>query len=345
MSGARASEARRKDAGKPGATVRVVVRSWRELTGGTARDRDLKRRTLIACSGGGDSAGLVLALAAGVTRAREVFVVGHVVHDMRGRGEALADRDAARALAERLGLAFVEGEVRVKVAGGNAEAAARRLRYAELERMAREAGCGYVATAHHAEDQLETMLMALVRGAGPRGLAGIAEKRKEGSVKVIRPALGVSRDDLRRVCEGAGWKWREDATNRDESRLRAAIRARVLPELERLRPGAAKRAGRAAGVVRGAARVMAKRAAELMDRDAMAWTRAELQREPEVVLGELVRAAAKRLGGGRDRLSTSVLRRIARAVRDRGTEPRRFSAGGVVVDVTARTVKIWRSDG
>jgi len=84
------------------AGVRRIVRAWRALTGGRGV-RDVDRRTLIACSGGVDSSALVLALAT----ATEHLVVAHVVHDMRGAEDALADRDAARVLAERVGLGFV----------------------------------------------------------------------------------------------------------------------------------------------------------------------------------------------------------------------------------------------
>jgi len=121
----------------------------------------------------------------------------------------------------------------------------------------------------------------------------------------------------------------------------------VVPELERLRPGAAVRAGRAAVVVRGAAMVVAGRAAELLSGERTTWPRAELRGEPEVVLGEVVRQAAVRVvgGRGRDRMSSSVLSRIARAVRDRETDPRKFRAGGLEVEVTARAVTIRRIHG
>ncbi|MBX3378138.1 MAG: tRNA lysidine(34) synthetase TilS [Phycisphaeraceae bacterium] len=350
---------------KAGPVERSLALSWRELTGGTGRDQELARRTLIACSGGGDSAGLVLALAAAVSRAREVFVVGHVVHDLRSREETLADRDSAKELAGALGLPFVEAEVRAR-GKGNLEAAARRLRYAALARMAKEAACRYIATAHHAEDQLETILMAMVRGAGPRGMAGIAAWRRVGNVseeggeggaggaggnrvgaKLIRPALGVGREELRGVCRSAGWVWREDATNADESRLRAVIRARVVPELERIRPGAAKRAARGASLWRGAAKEVQRQAAIVMERakvgdTELVWERSELRAYPEVVVGELVRLAGLRLLGrrGRDRMTARVVGRVARAIGDRVTQPREFRLGGLMVVVSARRVVI-----
>jgi tRNA(Ile)-lysidine synthase TilS/MesJ len=127
---------------------------------------DKARRTLIACSGGADSSGLVLGLAAAVSEPADLFVVAHIVHDMRTPREALADRDSARDLAATLGLPFAEDHIRVK--GGNAEANRPPPPLPGLAALAKTHGCPYIATAHHADDQLETILMGLLRGSGPR---------------------------------------------------------------------------------------------------------------------------------------------------------------------------------
>ncbi len=346
MALARANEAARVDGLRKNPTVRAIARSWRELTGGTARDRDQARRTLIACSGGADSSGLALALAAAVSRPADVFILAHIVHDMRSRAESLADRDAAKALADQLGLSFVEADVKVKAVKGNAEAAARKLRYQALERLAVEQKCPYIALAHHADDQLETMLMALVRGTGPRGLAGMPRRRNTGSVQVIRPALPVTRTGLQDVCRAAGWTWREDATNKDESKLRAAIRHRIIPELERLRPGAAVRATRSASLIRGAAALISARVTTLLPTDGkFTWKRSVLRSEPTVILGDLIKRAATTItaGSGRDRFSAAVVGRIVRAIKDDTTDPREFTVGGVKITVTSKAVTIGES--
>lgn len=324
-------------------TVRAIAHAWRELTGGTAKGRDLSRRTLIACSAGADSSALALALAAAAPS--EVLVIAHVVHDMRSPTESFADRDAAKSLADRLGLPFVEGQAKARSLKGNAEAAARKLRYAALEQLAIEHHCPYIAIAHHAGDQLETMLMALVRGAGPRGLAGIPKSRKSGSVQIIRPALGIAPESMRALCRAAGWTWREDATNLDESRLRAAIRHRIVPELERLRPGAAKRAARSAELLRGAAKLVRTRVKELLASAGAGeynWKRSDLRREPAVILGDLIKLAASKLTStrGQDQMSSSAVSKVVRAIRDSSTEPRTFHLGGAVINITARSVTI-----
>ncbi len=331
------------------AAVRRITPTWRELTGGTGRGRDSVRRTLLACSGGADSSAMVLALAAGAASPEKTFVVAHIVHDLRPAADALADRDATRELAEALGIPFVEARVNVRPEGGNAEAAARRLRYAALERLASEQRCPVIATAHHADDQLETMLMALVRGGGPRGLAGIAECSRRGGLRLIRPMLGMTRADCERLCREAGWPWREDATNKDASRLRAALRQRVLPVLEAIRPGASRRAARSAGLFGGAAALVRERAQGLIERGecdlGFAWGRRDLRREPAIVVGEVLRRAALCLADGRnaDRLGSNLVMPVVRALRGRCTDPRRFQWPCVEVSVDAHSVRVHRT--
>lgn len=267
---------------------------------------------------------MVLALAA-AAGARQRIVVAHVVHDLRPASEALADRDAARSLANVLGLEFVETSVSVRAGPGNAEARARRARYAALARLAREHGCGFVATAHHADDQLETMLMAILRGAGPRAMAGIAPRRRLGGldgILVIRPMLDLTRAEMQQACRRAGWAWREDLTNQDATRLRAALRVRVLPVLDEIRPDAARRAARTARLQSAAARLVTRHARPLAARatrsDGAVWNAAELRDLPAIVLGEVLRLAARRVAGSRgaDRLGVRAVGAVVRAIRD-----------------------------
>ena len=152
---------------------RRIVRSWRELTGGSDV-RDADRPTLLAVSGGADSSALGFALAG----RPGVRAIGHVVHDLRPATETEADRVSVEHLGEQLGLpVHVE---RVSVPRGNAEGNARTVRYEAVKHLAVASGCRYVASAHHADDVLETMLAHLIRGTGPRGLRGPAPQRRLG---------------------------------------------------------------------------------------------------------------------------------------------------------------------
>jgi tRNA(Ile)-lysidine synthase len=337
--------------------VARVALAWRDLTGGRARGRDLCRRTVLACSGGGDSCGLALALAAAVPAPRAVFVIAHIVHDLRPAEESLADRDAAAALAEALGLPFVEERIAVRSSAGtreNLEAKARRLRYQALAEIAARHNCHFIATAHHAQDQLETLLMAMLRGAGPRGMRGAARSRQvpETGVRLVRPALDVESEELRRLCRDAGWAWREDLTNADVSRLRAAVRHRILPLLEELRPGVARRAGRTARLMAEADHLVSAESRALLDgglaERGFAWERVALRERPAIIIGAVLRAAAAELarGAGRDRVGLRVLGPMIRAIRDRGTDPRRFPLGrDSVLTVTANLVTVGSREG
>lgn len=333
--------------------MRKVVTAWRQLAGGReARDRD--RPTLVACSAGVDSSALAIALSV----VRPAPVIGHVVHDLRGRADALADRDAARGLAERLGLAFVEAEAPVRGGKGNLEALARRARYAALAGMAQAHGCRYIATAHHADDQLETVLMRLIRGAGPRGLGGIRAVRSLGEegygIRVVRPMLGMSREEAVRICTDAGWVWKEDASNRDESFLRNAIRARVIPEIKAIRPDAAERAAVTAAVCTLAAEAI-ERAARLAlnaatrkaeDGRGIVLGRKELAAAPMAVRCEALRLVLRDAGGvGMDKAGWRVVDPAAMAVGDHRMEPRSFRVGSIVVDVRAHEIRVSAGGG
>jgi len=324
------------------------VSAWRLLTGGR-RVRDPARRTLVACSGGADSSALALVLG---RSAPGSVVLAHILHDLRPAAEAAADRDAAASLAARLGVPFAERAVTVLAVAGNAEAAARRARYAALEGIAGEHRCRFVATAHHGDDLVETVLMRLMRGAGPGGLAGLRPSRplSTGSgVHLVRPMLGVTHADARGICAAAGWTWAVDRTNADLTRLRAALRADVLPRLRALSPQLHLRVG-AASELLAETEALARplRAALLARADRrdgeLAWRRTDLREEPAVIVGAVLRAAAAELVGdrGQDRLGARVVRTAVRAVLDAETHPRRFAWPGIDLLVDAHAVTLVR---
>lgn len=285
------------------------------LTGGP-EVRDGDRPTLLAVSGGADSSALALALG----RRPGVLAIGHVVHDMRAKKDAEADRRHVEKLGAGLDLP-VHVEY-VRLGKGNAEENARRLRYEALARLAGKAGCRYVAAAHQADDVLETLLANLVRGAGPRGLRGPSPRRAiSADVTLIRPMLRMTRRQAEAICRRAHWRWVDDETNVDpggsDAPLRAALRARVLPELEALRPGAALRAARGAEAVGDAVRVVdgvvggawTSMAVEL--KDAVEFEREAFSECPAAVREGLLRRVIRHFGdAGHDRLSASTARSL-----------------------------------
>lgn len=194
-------------------------------------------RILVATSGGLDSMVLLDGLARLVPATR--LHAGHVDHALQPESAGWADFVLGQARA--LGIeASVHRLVGRPPAGESVEAWARVARYAALEAMARDAGCDLVACAHHADDQVETLLIALGRGAGPDGLAAMASVRggRAGrGVPVHRPLLALSRATLEACARERGLAFVEDPSNRDCRFTRNALRHRALPALEAAMPG------------------------------------------------------------------------------------------------------------
>jgi tRNA(Ile)-lysidine synthase len=187
---------------------------------------------LAAVSGGSDSVALLHALLALGQRVG----VAHVHHGLRG---AEADRELGfvESLAARLGVPFRAERVDARAPDGRSpEARARALRYAALERMRVAGGFACVLTAHHADDQAETVLLRALRGTGLGGLAAIQPVRDAG--RVLRPLLAVRRAELREYLERRGLAWQTDSSNASLAIPRNRLRAEVMPLLEGIAPGA-----------------------------------------------------------------------------------------------------------
>jgi tRNA(Ile)-lysidine synthase len=190
-------------------------------------------RVAVAVSGGGDSVAL-LSLLLHLAPRGGFSVAGliHVNHQLRGLA---SDRDEAfcRALAQRLDLPVHIERVDVGRAAAAAhrsiEDAGRRARYDALERGRSALGADRVAVGHTRDDQAETVLLKLLRGAGPRGLGGIYPRRG----RIVRPLLDVGRAQLRAWSADNGITHVEDASNEDVSNPRNLLRHEVLPALER----------------------------------------------------------------------------------------------------------------
>lgn len=197
---------------------------------------DPAESALIAVSGGRDSMALWHFLrSSGWTG----LVVVHVEHGLRG-AEGEADAALVEAEARRLGttcvIRRVDAAAFAKAEKGSVETAARELRYRAIASVARERGIARVFLAHHADDQVETVLMRLFRGAGSRGLCGMAaESRRviEGTgLTLVRPLLSVSGEEIGDYVRANEVPFREDASNASDFALRNRIRHRLLPEIE-----------------------------------------------------------------------------------------------------------------
>ncbi len=193
-------------------------------------------RVGIAVSGGLDSVALLRLAVELKTDLGIVLSVVHFNHHLRGN-DSNADQEFVEALARQFDLDFhcQEGDVRAHSAAQylGIEAAARELRYQFFRDLLNSGTLDRVATAHTLDDQAETVLMRLARGAGTQGLAGIYPTLAVPGGAIIRPLLGVRRPDLQVYLNSLQQTWREDCTNLDLSYTRNRVRHNVLPLLER----------------------------------------------------------------------------------------------------------------
>lgn len=213
----------------------------------------------VAVSGGADSSMLaVYAVHVGREQGRAVRLV-HVHHGLQAAADEWAGRVAA--LAGLLDAPLADLRVAVDTADGSGvEAAARTARYAALSRHARETGVAAVLLAHHRHDQAETVLLRLLRGAGPTGMGAMAAETRHDDVRYLRPWLDIGRGAIlaaaQRWTERTGWQPVADPTNQDPRYTRAAVRTLLAPVLDMRWPGwrdilarHARQAAEAAGIL------------------------------------------------------------------------------------------------
>jgi tRNA(Ile)-lysidine synthase len=264
-------------------------------------DRTLLRageRVCVAVSGGADSTALLLGLVEACEGKDGLGVLvsaAHVHHGLRG-ADADGDEVFVRELCERMGVSLtvfrVDTAARQSATGEGLEEAARELRYESLGGLMRDGVVDVVATAHTLDDQAETVVMKMMRGAWTEGLGGIspvvegAGSRAQGPGRVggrmVRPLLGVRRVEVEGFLRARGQEWREDASNRDLTLTRNRVRHVLMPMLREFNPGVDGLLARTAEIAR----------------DEEAFWRAEVARVlPQMLLpGKPVRGGGR--GGG-----------------------------------------------
>jgi tRNA(Ile)-lysidine synthase len=207
-------------------------------------------RLLAAVSGGSDSIAMLFVLRELASRGELILGgVAHLNHHVRGL-EADADAVFVRDLAARLELPAIVGDADVPALaardGASIEVAGRVARQRFYREAMQSAKAAAVAVAHTRDDQAETVLLRLTRGAGSAGLAAMAPRRGP----VVRPVLAETRGELQALLQSLGEAWREDATNRDPGIPRNLVRHQVLPLLRAINTGADAALARAAETLR-----------------------------------------------------------------------------------------------
>ena len=301
--------------------VALALERYREaLTG---------RSLVVAVSGGPDSLALLLGTVAATSGRRDKVSVAHFSHGLRPEAEA-EEWQLVRSVAERWGLPAVYGSGDVQAlaseTGQSLEAAARAARYQFLAAVATETSQadepepgriarpiplepGVVLLGHTQDDQAETVLLRLVRGAGLRGARAMTEwsVRAAGpdrpAVVLLRPLLGVARSDTERACAEAGIGAALDASNLSDRFARNRLRHRVLPELRRINPRTTEALARFAAaahvddVLLNARALEAATDLEQRGEGSSMWPRTRLAELPDPLLRRVLQLAWRRLRG------------------------------------------------
>jgi tRNA(Ile)-lysidine synthase len=291
---------------------------------------------VVAVSGGSDSVGLLRALHAMGSKLGLRLSVAHLDHGVRGES-ARADAAFVAGLAKALELPFDLGHWQPTRAG-HFEADARRARYEWLAEVARARGAAAVAVGHTRDDQAETILHRIVRGTGLRGLAGMPARRpldESGSVKLVRPLLKVSRQEIRFQLAAIGQPYRDDASNADTARTRARIRHDLLPRLAtEYNPAVAEALVRLGELAAASSRSVQRRVLEIervatlsADHDTVTLMRQELLQFPRFLRAEVLRLAWRRAGWPEAGMGAERWRRLADLARR--TRARTSVGGGI----------------
>lgn len=196
------------------------------------------KRWFIAYSGGLDSQVLLHILTRSKLQDKEYKIIAiHINHNLSPNAKAWVKH--CRNNCKALGVKLIVKSIAVKKAklpGHSLEAVARNLRYAAFAEIIENDGC--LLTAHHADDQAETLLLQLLRGAGPKGLSAMPEKIEFQGVTVIRPLLDYSRQDLQSYAEQHHLQWIEDESNTNPKIDRNYIRQNLMPQIKKHWAGA-----------------------------------------------------------------------------------------------------------
>ena len=195
---------------------------------------------LVAFSGGADSSALLNLLVNDSHKNGFIVHAAHFNHGIRGK-EADCDAEFCKAVAESHNIPFHLGYADIpalaKANGNSVEAEARAQRYAFFEKVMRENNIPILVTAHHAEDNVESILINIIRGCGISGLKGILPHRTFAeNFHLVRPILESQKQDILEYCKANNIEFVFDSTNEDKNYLRNAIRSDVTPKLEELQP-------------------------------------------------------------------------------------------------------------
>jgi tRNA(Ile)-lysidine synthase len=309
-------------------------------------------RVLVAVSGGADSVALLHILSELRKPLGFELAVAHLNHSLREE-DSDADQAFVEELAGDLGLECFSGKADVRGLSRreklSLEEAGRAERRKFLLRAASEGGCGPVATGHHGDDQAETVLLRLIRGAGVRGLAGIEPVAGD---RFVRPLIECERAELRAYLEERHLRFREDESNLDRAFLRNRIRHDLLPVLERdFNPSIAKVLRRTSANMADVERLLNSLGSKLLqearidaDQDTLSLDSRRLRAYDKAAWGHVFRRAYEILAGDSLSLTRAHIQALTDLVASRPSGTTIHLPGGLRAAVEYGVVSIYRHE-
>ncbi len=298
---------------------------------------------VVGCSGGADSIALLKALCDLRADGGAGFIVAsHFNHGIRGR-EASEDADFVKRFAEKLGIRHREAAATGAVSD---ESTMRAARNAFLRQTAQNVGARYVAVAHSLDDNVETVLHNLMRGTGPKGLAGMPKVRSLGpdpigqDLILVRPLLAVRRQLIREGLRSIGQVWREDSSNEDTAYRRNWIRRELLPLMQNQFPSVVDAVARAAELQSEWKSTIDTLADSWMEEHVMLTTTVQIQRDnstPSAIIITALQNVWAQMDWPLGKMTQGHWKRLARTIGDADDD--RYDLPGKI-DVRAKGGKV-----
>ena len=246
-------------------------------------------RYLIGLSGGADSTALLTMLLPSVRENRIWLEAIHVNHGLRGK-ESDEDELFCRTICRKEGIRLYIAQADLH--GKTDEASAREARFEAFRHCIGESGADALILAHNADDQAETFLMRLMRGAGADGLGCMKADETVRGIRILRPMLSIRRNEIRDALRSEGIVWREDSTNSDTAYFRNRIRSELLPVLESFSSSPVGKICNAAGLIAEDNDALRSQAEEVLKdlSDGRLMDARRLAREPYAIRSRVLRA-------------------------------------------------------
>ncbi len=316
-------------------------------------------KVVVGVSGGADSTVLLHALSQVCTEANAEYQlhVAHLNHQLRG-DESDGDAEFVAALADQLNLPIViercDLNLDATTERTSPEDLARRARFGFFERVCQSVGATHVALAHHADDQVETVLHRFMRGTGIRGLSGMASKRhltKTSNVLLIKPLLGLSRQEIIEYAAAQGLQYRSDSSNASPDHTRNRIRHELIPLLEKsFNPQIRDAILRLAEQCRWTNEFLQtttltelQRLTVEQDATSISLKREQLAALPTIVQTGVLRQALESIGMRERRLTFRHVSELADAIRDKNPQSRFTLPDNVDVRIDRHQITLSRA--